>query len=89
MDNWTIMDTWNNALERNEKVIEPRERLWASELGGSMIDRYYKLRGTPYTNPPNSRSMRKFMAGDIWEWIIKTVLIKAGIPFEQQKRVDR
>lgn len=88
MDNWTIMQTWNDALERSDRVIEPRERLWASELGGSMIDRYYKLRGTPYTNPPNSRSMRKFMAGDIWEWIIKTVLIKSGIPFEQQERVE-
>lgn len=81
------MGTWNDALERSDRPIEARERLWASEIGGSLIDRYYKLRGTPYTNPPNSRSMRKFMAGDIWEWIIKTVLIKAGIPFEQQERV--
>lgn len=86
-ENWTIMGAWNDALERSDRPIEARERLWASEIGGSLIDRWYKLRGTPYTNPPNSRSMRKFMAGDIWEWIIKTVLIKAGIPFEQQERV--
>jgi hypothetical protein len=86
MDNWTIADIWNNTLERNERAIEPRARLYASELGGSMIDRWHKLKGTAYTNPPNSRSMRKFMAGDIWEWIIKTVLIKAGIPFTTQDR---
>lgn len=87
MDNWTIAQIWNQSLERNDREIEPRARLYASELGGSLIDRWHKLKGTPYTNPPNSRSMRKFMAGDIWEWIIKTVLIKAGIPFKTQDRV--
>lgn len=81
------MDVWNSTLERKERDIEPRERLFASELGGSMIDRWLKLKGTAYTNPPNSRSMRKFMAGDIWEWIIKTVLIRSGIPFSTQERV--
>ncbi len=86
--NWSIMSIWNDSLERSDRKIEPRERLWASELGGSMIDRYLKLKGTQYTNPPNSRSMRKFMAGDIWEWIIKTVLIRAGIPFTTQDRVE-
>jgi len=89
MDNdWTIASIWNASLERPERPVEPRQRLWASELGGSMIDRWHKLKGTAYTNPPNSRSMRKFMAGDIWEWIIKTVLIRAGIPFTGQERVE-
>ncbi len=88
MDNWTLATIWNESLERKDKPIEPRERMWASELGGSMIDRWHKLKGTPYTNPPNSRSMRKFMAGDIWEWIVKTVLIRAGIPFKSQERVE-
>jgi len=87
MDNWTIAEIWNNSIEKNDREIQPRARLYASELGGSMIDRWHKLKGTPYTNPPNSRSMRKFMAGDIWEWIIKTVLIKAGIPFTTQDKV--
>lgn len=81
------MQIWNNSLERSDRPIEPRARLYASELGGSMIDRWHKLKGTAYTNPPNSRSMRKFMAGDIWEWIIKTVLVKAGIPFTTQDKV--
>src|SRR3990167_9423089 len=79
---------WNSVIEKKDKPIVARERLFASELGGSMIDRFHKLKGTPYTNPPNSRSMRKFIAGDIWEWIIKTVLIRAGIPFTTQDRVE-
>lgn len=87
MNNWTIAEIWNSSLEKSDRQIEPRERLYASELGGSLIDRWYKLRGEQYTNPPNSRSMRKFMAGDIWEWIIKQVLIKCGIQFTQQDRV--
>jgi len=88
MDNITLAQIWNESLERKDRPVEPRARLWASELGGSMIDRWHKLKGTQYTNPPNSRAMRKFMAGDIWEWIIKTVLIRAGIPFQSQERVE-
>lgn len=86
-DNWDFAAIWNGALERKERKIEPRQRIYASELGGSMIDRYHKMIGTEYTNPPNSRSMRKFMAGDIWEWILKTVLVKAGIPFTTQEKI--
>lgn len=86
MDN--LAQIWNSSIEKKDRPIEPRQRLFASELGGSMIDRWHKLKGIPYTNPPNSRSMRKFMAGDIWEWIIKTVLIRAGIPFTTQDRVE-
>jgi hypothetical protein len=86
-NNWDIAAIWNGALERKERKLEPRQRIYASELGGSMIDRYHKMIGTEYTNPPNSRSMRKFMAGDIWEWILKTVLVKAGIPFTVQEKI--
>ncbi len=83
------MDVWNQTIEKNDRQIEPRARLYASELGGSLVDNWLKLKGEKYTNPPNSRSMRKFMAGDIWEWIIKQVLIRSGIPFTQQDRVYR
>jgi hypothetical protein len=88
MSDWSIMNIWNDSLEKPQRDLQPRSRLWASELGGSMIDRWHKMKGIPYTNPPNSRSMRKFMAGDIWEWIIKTVLVRAGIPFKTQDRVE-
>lgn len=86
--NWSIKEVWNESLERPQGSIVSRERVYASEIGGSMIDRYYKMKGTPYTNPPNSRSMRKFMAGDIWEWIVRMVLIRAGVPHRCQDRVE-
>lgn len=88
MENFNLAQVWNSSIEKKDRPIQSRDHLYASELGGSMIDRFYKLKGTAYTNPPNSRSMRKFMAGDIWEWIIKTVLIRAGIPFTTQDHVE-
>jgi hypothetical protein len=44
--------------------------------------------GETPTNPPNNRSLRKFEAGNIWEWIIKLILMRAGVYQETQKRVE-
>ncbi len=79
---------WNGALEKKERKLELRTRVYASEIGGSMIDRYLKMKGEEYTNPPNSRSMRKFMAGDMWEWVVRMVLTKAGLPHTTQERIE-
>jgi len=87
MEKFLLTQVWNSTIEKNDKALEPRSRVYASELGGAMVDRYLKMKAEPYTNPPNSRSMRKFMAGDIWEWIVQTVLVRAGIKFMTQERV--
>lgn len=79
---------WNGALEKKERKLEPRQRVYASEIGGSMIDRYLKMKGEEYTNPPNMRSMRKFQAGDMWEWVVRMVLTKAGLPYQTQDRIE-
>jgi len=82
---WTFYECWNSTLEkREERKIEPRDRIWASELGGSMVDRYLKMTGVKPTNPPNPRSLRKFEAGNIWEWIVGLVLKRAGILLDSQ-----
>ena len=83
---FNLMNVWNATIEKGDREIKPRDYAYASEIGGAMIDRYLKMNGVPYTNPPNNRSMRKFMAGDIWEWIVQTVLVKAGIQFTTQER---
>jgi hypothetical protein len=72
-------------LERGDRPTAPRERLWASELGKSPIDVVLRMRGEQPTNPPNARSLRKFEAGNIWEWIVKLILMRAGILQEEQK----
>ena len=77
---WGLQTAWNEALETGEER-EPKMRdyIWASETGGSMIDRYLKMKGTKPTNPPNARSRRKFEAGNTFEWLVGMVLKRAGI----------
>jgi len=77
---WTFAKIWNTSLEnQEERVLKPRNNIWAGELGGAMVDRYLKMKAVPFTNPPNPRSKRKFEAGNIWEAIIGFVLTRAGI----------
>src|SRR3990167_6044044 len=86
---WSFSKIWNRSLEqRVEKPLEPRDRIWASELGGAYIDRYLKMKGEKPSNPFDSRSLRKFEAGRIFEWIVEMVLVRAGILISKQDWVD-
>lgn len=86
---WQFSKVWNKSLEeRKERPLKERTNLWASELGKSPVDIWLKMKGTEPTNPPNARSLRKFEAGNIWEWIVKLVLLRAGILQEEQKWVS-
>lgn len=77
---WGMSDVWNKALtEREERPVTARNRLWASELGRPAIDTYLKMNGIAYTNPPNVRALRKFEAGNVFEWIVSLVLKRAAI----------
>jgi hypothetical protein len=85
---FNFKDTWNSVLEtNNDRKIETRDYVYASELGGSMIDRYCKMNGDTPTNPPNPRSRCKFFSGDIWENVVEEVLKGAGIKFRTQDKV--
>lgn len=84
---WTLIDVWNASLIVPDTKAEPRERIYASELGGSMIDRYLKMTGEQQTNPPNERSLRKFQAGNLWEWVIGFILKRAGLLQQRQSRI--
>ncbi len=86
LPSYLMSSVWNAALEDQEKrEVKPREKLWASELGGSAIDLYHKLKGVVPSNPPNARSLRKFEAGNIFEWIVSLVLKRANILVESQR----
>lgn len=77
---WSFYGLWNESLERDkDRELKARDVIWASELGGSFIDRYLKMKAIKPTNPPNPRSLRKFEAGNIWEAIIGYVLTRAGL----------
>jgi len=85
--NWSFGKIWNESLEqgRPERELRPRNRMWASELGGGYLDRYMKMKGIKPTNPPNPRSMRKFEAGNMMEWIVGLILKRAGILVDNQE----
>ena len=86
---WSFMSIWNGVLDRPEmRTTEPRARLWASELYKPDVDIYLKLKGEQPTNVPNARSLRKFQAGNVWEYILKLVLLRSGILKTTQERIE-
>lgn len=86
---WGLSKIWNAALvDKEERKLEIRDYLWASELGNAPIDTYLKMNATPYSNPANERSRRKFEAGNVFEWIVSLVLKRAGILKDMQTRFE-
>src|SRR5260221_343993 len=79
MNNWSLAQIWNLSLDNvPRRDYEPRDYVWASELGGSFYDRYFKMKGRQPTTPPNLRTRRKFEGGRLMEWVILQVLNRAG-----------
>lgn len=88
-DSWTFTQVWNESMEKaDNREYVPRDYMWASELGKLQTDVFLKMKGVVPTNPPNPRSLRKFEAGNLWEWMVKLILIRAGILIADQKRIE-
>jgi len=87
---WGLAQIWNESLAASQadRELVPRSHMWASELGGSFYDRYYRMRARTPSTPPNMRSMRKFQAGNLTEFLVKTILERAGLLKETQTRVN-
>lgn len=84
-EDWSLAGPWNaSLLNMPTKPVEKRDHLWASELGKSPVDVFYHVNGTTPTNPPNARSRRKFEAGNVFEWIVRLMLQRAGILQDEQ-----
>lgn len=83
---WSFVGVWNKSLERvDQRPVVPRDYLWASELGKAPVDVFLRLKGTIPSNPPDSRSMRKFEAGNVFEWVVSLILKRAGILIDDQR----
>jgi len=77
---WSFYQIWNESLEQREsRKPYKRKNLWASELGKAPIDLFLKMNGVAPSNPFDPRTLRKFEAGNIWEWIVGLVLKRAGV----------
>lgn len=84
---WSFCDLWNQSVISTNRPVVARDYCWASEVGQPLVDRWLKMKGIQPTNPPNMRSLRKFEAGNLVEWIVRFVLERAGLIQECQERV--
>lgn len=85
---WNVAQMMNEVSSEEDKPLMKRNYIYASELGHPYIDRFYKMKAVPYTNPPNKRSLSKFTAGKIWEYVFKQIFIACGIYREEEVKVD-
>jgi hypothetical protein len=85
---WNLSDAWNQAAVKNDRPLQPRSYIYASEIFGAKIDRWLKLKAIQPSNPPNDRSMRKFFAGNIWEYVVKQILLVCGLYHSEEIKVD-
>lgn len=80
MSDWSLSKVWNACLDTDrQRQYEPRDYIWASELGRGYYDRYWKMHGRKPTTPPNLRARRKFEAGNLSEWVVLQVLRRASL----------
>jgi hypothetical protein len=86
--NWSLAELWNAAAIKENRPLQKRDYVYASEIGMPFYDRYLKMKATPYTNPPNNRSLRKFMAGNIWEYVTKHILVSCGVFKHEEIKID-
>lgn len=85
---WNLAQLWNQVSYKENRPLIPRDYIYASEIGSPYIDRYYKMKAVPFTNPPNARSLRKFLAGNIWEYVVKQILVACGVYKQEEIKVD-
>jgi hypothetical protein len=85
---WNLSNIWNECAFKENRDLKARDYIYASELGMPLVDRYLKMKAVPYTNPPNNRSLRKFLAGNIWEHVVKQILVASGVFQHDEVKVD-
>lgn len=84
---WSIQEAWNKELEAERRDIKERNYINASDLGGSFLDRYYKMKGIQPSNPYESRVLRIFAAGNEFHHLLQKVFEKIGILKSKEKLV--
>ena len=80
----SLASVWNQAAIKENRPLKPRDYIYASELGGAFYDRWHKMKGREPLTPPNDRSLRKFFAGNVWEFVVKVVLQTCGLCHQEE-----
>lgn len=84
---WSFKSIWNEASLRQEREPKARDYAYCSELGKPLIDRFLSMKGVAPSNPPNMRSKRKFLFGDIVEEFANIILSLLGVTVKRQEVV--
>lgn len=82
-----IQQHWNKIV-RVDYPPKVRDYITFGDLGKSYLDRYYKMKGEPITNPYEDRVLRIFDAGKTWEFQVLRVLTLAGLLNTKQQKVN-
>lgn len=86
---WDFASLMNEAIRSlPERPLQKRSHIWASELGGSYIDRYLKMWAHPYSNPFNDRMKRKMISSQVFEWIVHLMLKMCGVLQQHELRSE-
>ena len=87
-EKWSLADPWNEAAKSVNRPLVPRSYIFGSEIFGPKIDRYLSMLAVEPSNPPNDRSLRKFFAGKVWEYVVKQVLLVCGVYHQEEIKID-
>lgn len=85
---WSLMQVWNAIAIKQDRPLQKRDYAYASELNQPMIDRIMKMNAVPYTNPPNDRSRRKFLCGNLIEFLVRQILVATGFYDKHELKID-
>lgn len=85
---WNLATIWNNVAMKEDRPPKARDYVFASEIGGAFADRWLKMKGSVPTNPPNNRSLRKFLMGNLLEHVTRSIFIACGIFRKEEVKVD-
>jgi hypothetical protein len=87
---WSIQRVWNDILTFNmrDRKMEPREHIWASEIGKNHYERYLKMKAVPYDIQYKERVLRKFAAGNHFENHLGYFLALAGVLKAHNERLE-
>jgi hypothetical protein len=87
MSNWNLSYLLTDLIgTRANSKGEVRKEIWASDLGGIMLDRYLDMKGTPYSDLPDGRGLANFFLGEQIETGLKNMLENIGIAYTDNER---
>lgn len=76
-----MQDAFRNVPER---VLMPRNYIYASELGYDFASRFLLMSGHKPSNVPNERSLGKMFMGQMIEALLKMILVVGGVFRKEQ-----